>query len=93
MVITFFIILEVTRKLVSDKLLRVKQFYWALQAEMYMSYQDLSSQKRFQQKQFALSDADDASGQFCRGGITDLPLSKSQEPSFREVIDSFVLLV
>ena len=50
---------------------------------------------------FALSDAEDnTSGPLNRGGIADLPLlrtllairQKSQEPSFWEVIDSFVLL-
>ena len=52
-------------------------------------------------KQFALSDAEDnTSGSLNRGGIADLPLlrallaicQKSQEPSFCEVMDSFVLL-
>ena len=49
----------------------------------------------------ALSDAEDnTSGSLNRGGIADLPLlrtllaicQKSQEPSFWEVIDSFLLL-
>ena len=53
---------------------------------------------------YAVSDADaegNTSGPLNRGGIADLPLvrtilaihQKSQEPSFWEVIDSFVLLV
>ena len=51
---------------------------------------------------FALSDAEDnISGPLNRGGIADLPLlrtvlaihQKSQEPSFSEVMDSFVLVV
>ena len=51
---------------------------------------------------FALSDAEDnTSGPLNRGGIADLPLlrtllairQKSREPSFWEVMDSFVLLV
>ena len=50
---------------------------------------------------FALSDAEDnTSGPLKRGGIADLPLlrtllaipQKSQEPSFWEVMDSFVLV-
>ena len=50
---------------------------------------------------FALSDAEDnTSGSLNRGGIADLPLlrtllairQKSREPSFWEVMDSFVLL-
>ena len=50
---------------------------------------------------FALSDAEDnTSGPLNRGGIADLPLlrtllairQKSREPSFWEVIDSFVLV-
>ena len=50
---------------------------------------------------FALSDVEDnTSGRLNRGGIVDLPLlrtllairQKSQEPSFWEVMDSFVLL-
>ena len=52
-------------------------------------------------KNFAFSDAEDnTSGLLNRGGIADLPLlrtllancQKSQEPSFWEVMDSFVLL-
>ena len=51
---------------------------------------------------FVLSDAEDkTSGPLNRGGIADLPLlrtllairQKSREPSFWEVMDSFVLLV
>ena len=51
---------------------------------------------------FLLSDTkDNTSGPLNRGGIADLPLlrtllairQKSREPSFREVIDSFVLVV
>ena len=56
----------------------------------------------FSANNFALSDAEDnTSGQLNRGGIADLPLlrtllairQKSREPSFWEVMDSFVLLV
>ena len=55
----------------------------------------------FSANNFALSDAEDnTSGLLNRGGIADLPLlrtllairQKSQEPSFWEVMDSFVLL-
>ena len=57
--------------------------------------------EKFSANNFALSDADDnTSGPLNRGSIADLPLlrtllaihQKSQEPSFWEVMDSFVLL-
>ena len=57
--------------------------------------------EKFLANNFALSDAEDnTSGPLNRGGIADLPLlrtllairQKSQEPSFWEVMDSFVLL-
>ena len=57
--------------------------------------------EKFSANNFALSDAEDStSGPLNRGGIADLPLlrtllairQKSQEPSFWEVMDSFVLL-
>ena len=57
--------------------------------------------EKFSANNFALSHADNnTSGPLNRGGITDLPLlgtllaihQKSQEPSFWEVMDSFVLL-
>ena len=57
--------------------------------------------EKFSASNFAVSDADDnTSGLLIRGGITDLPLlrtllanhQKSREPSFWEVMDSFVLL-
>ena len=56
---------------------------------------------KFSANNFALSDAEDnTSGPLNRGGIADLPLlrtllairQKSREPSFWEVMDSFVLL-
>ena len=56
--------------------------------------------EKFSANNFALSDAEDnTSGPFNRGGIADLPLlrtllairQRSQEPSFWEVMDSFVL--
>ena len=57
--------------------------------------------EKFLANNFALSDAkDNTSGPLNRGGIADLPLlrtllaicQKSREPSFWEVIDSFVLV-
>ena len=61
----------------------------------------LEFSKNFLAGNFALSDAEgNTSGQLNRGGIADLPLlrtllaihQKLQEPSFWEVINSFVLL-
>ena len=61
----------------------------------------LEFKEKFSANNFALSDAEDnTSGKLNRGGIADLPLlrtlieicRKSQEPSFWEVMDSFVLL-
>ena len=57
--------------------------------------------EKFSANNFALSDAEDnTSGPLNRGGIADLPLlrtllairQKSREPSFWEVMNSFVLL-
>ena len=57
--------------------------------------------EKFSANNFALSDAEDnTSGPLNRGGIADLPLlrtllaicQKSREPSFWEVMDSFVLV-
>ena len=57
--------------------------------------------ENFSANNFALSDAEDnTSGPLNRGGIADLPLlrtllairQKSRQPSFWEVMDSFVLL-
>ena len=57
--------------------------------------------EKFLANNFALSDAEDnTSGQLNRGGIADLPLFRtllaihqnSQEPSFWEVMNSFVLV-
>ena len=57
--------------------------------------------EKFSANNFALSDAEDnTSGPLNRGGIADLPLlrtllairQKSREPSFWEIMDSFVLL-
>ena len=61
----------------------------------------LEIKEKFSANNFALSDAEDnTSGPLNRGGIADLPLlrtsfaihQKSREPSFWEVMDSFVLL-
>ena len=57
--------------------------------------------EKFSANNFALSDAEDnTSSPLNRGGIADLPLlrtllairQKSHKPSFREVMDSFVLV-
>ena len=57
--------------------------------------------EKFIANNFALSDAEDnTSGPLNRGGMTDLPLlrtllairQKSREPSFWDVMDSFVLV-
>ena len=57
--------------------------------------------EKFSASNFALSDAEDTTcGPLNRGGMADLPFlrtllaihQKSREPSFWEVIDSFVLL-
>ena len=61
----------------------------------------LEFKEKFSPNNFALSDAEDnTSSLLNRGGIADLPLlrtllvicQKSREPSFWEVMDSFVLL-
>ena len=61
----------------------------------------LEFKEKFSANNFALSDAEgNTSGPLKRGGIADLPLlrtllairQKSREPSFWEVMDSFVLL-
>ena len=61
----------------------------------------LEFKEKFSANNFALSDAEDnTSSLLNRGGIVDLPLlrtllairQKSREPSFWEVMDSFVLL-
>ena len=61
----------------------------------------LEFKEQFSANNFALSDAEDnTSGRLNREGIADLPLlrtllaicQKSPEPSFWEVMDSFVLL-
>ena len=61
----------------------------------------LEFKEKFPANNFALSDAEDnSSGPLNRGGIVDLLLlrtllairQKSREPSFWEVMDSFVLL-
>ena len=61
----------------------------------------LEFKEKFSANNFALSGAEDnTSGPLNRGGIADLPLlrtvlaihQKSREPSFWEVMDSFVLL-
>ena len=93
---TFLIILGVTEILRSFKLV--------LEGKTGKEIPDssrLEFLEKFSANNFALSDAEDnTSGPLNRGGIADLPLlrtllaiyQKSREPSFWEVIDSFVLL-
>ena len=88
--------------------MRVKEilcsFKWGLEGkaskEMPASSR-LEFFEKFSANNFALSDAEDkTSGLLNRGGIADLPLlrgllaipQKSREPSFWEIMDSFVLL-
>ena len=56
----------------------------------------LEFSEKFSANNFALSDAEDnTSGPLNRGGIADLPLLRTLlaiQPSFWEVMDSFVLL-
>ena len=91
---TFLTILEVTEILCSFKLERKT-------AKEILESSRLEFLKKFSANNFALSDAEDnTSGPLNRGGIADLPLlrtllairQKSREPSFWEVMDSFVLL-
>ena len=93
---TFLTILEVTEILCSFKLdLEIK-----VGKEIPESSR-LEFLEKFSANNFVLSDAEDnTSGPLSRGGIADLPLlrtllaicQKSREPSFWEVMESFVLL-
>ena len=93
---TFLIILGVTEILCSFRLVLEEK----TDKEILESSR-LEFLEKFSANNFALSDAEDnTSGPLNRGGIADLPLlrtllaicQKSQEPSFWEVMDSFVLL-
>ena len=93
---TFLTILEVTEILCSFKLV--------LEGETGKEIPESSRSEfleKFSANNFALSDAeDDTSGPMNRGGIADLPLLRtvlaihqiSREPSFWEVMKSFVFL-
>ena len=93
---TFLTILEVTEILCSFRLVQEgktgKEISQSSRLELL---------QKFSANNFALSDAEDnTSGTLNRGDIADLPLlrtllaicQKSREPSFWDVMDSFVLL-
>ena len=72
-----------------------------MRADLQNKKSSLSGLTEVFSQQFRLSDAEDnTSGLLNKGGIADLPLlrtlsaicQKSRQPSFWEVIDSFVLL-
>ena len=93
---SFLTILGVTQILCS--------FKWVLEGKTDKEVPEssrLEFLEKFSANNFALSDPEDStSGPLNRGGISDLPLfrtllairKKSRKPSFREVMDSFVLL-
>ena len=94
---TFLTILGVTEILCSFKLVLEGKT-----AKETLESSRLEFLEMFSANSFALSDIEgDTSGPLKRGGIADSPLlrtilaihQKSQEPSFWEVIDSFILLV
>ena len=93
-IMTFLTILKVTEILCSFRLV--------LEGKTGKKIPELSRLEfleKFSENNFALSDAGNTSGPLSRGGIADLPLlrtllaihQKSGEPSFWEVMDSFVL--
>ena len=93
---TFLTILGVTEILCSSKLVIEEKTGKEIPESSSLWFLE-----KFSANNFALSDAEDnTSGPLNRGGIADLPLlrtllairQKSQEPSFWEVMDSFVLL-
>ena len=93
---TFSTILEVTEILRSLKLVLERKT-----GKEILESSRLEFLEKFSANNFALSDAkDNTSLPLNRGGTADLPLlktllaicHKSQEPSFWEVMDSFVLL-
>ena len=93
---TFLTILEVTEILCSFRLLLEEKTGKEIPESLRLEFLE-----KFSANNFALSDAEDnTSGPLNRGGIADLPLlrtllailQKSQEPSFWERMDSFVLL-
>ena len=89
---TFLTILRVTEITCSFKAVLEGQMGRVIRLEFF---------EKFLANNFALSDAEDNTSRLLnRGGIADLPLlrtllaicQKSREPSFWEVMDSFVLL-
>ena len=93
---TFLTILGVTEILCSFKLVLEGKTGKEILESLRLEFKE-----KFSANNFALSDAEDnTSGPLNRGGTADLPLlrillaihQKSQEPSFWEVMDSFVLL-
>ena len=93
---TFLTILRVTEILCSFKLVLEGKTGKKIPMSSRLEFLE-----KFSANNFALSDAEDnTSGPLNRGGIADLPLlrtllairQKSREPSFWEVMDSFVLL-
>ena len=93
---TFLTIVEITEILCSFKLVLEGKTVKEIPESSRLEFLE-----KFSANNFALSDAEDnTSGPLNRGGIADLPLlrtllairQKSQEPSFWEVIGSFVLL-
>ena len=95
-IMTFLTILGVTEILCSFKLVLEGKTGKEIPESSRLEFLE-----KFSANNFALSDAEDnTSGLLNRGGIADLPLlktllairQKSREPSFWEVMDSFVLL-
>ena len=93
---TFLTILGVTEILCSFKLVPEEKTGKEIPKSSRLEFLE-----KFSANNFALSDAEDnTSGPLNRGGIADLPLlrtllairQKSREPSFWEVMGSFVLL-
>ena len=93
---TFLTIVEVTEILCSFKLLLEGKTVKDIPESSRLEFLE-----KFSANNFVLSDAEDnTSGPLNRGDIADLPLlrtlsvicQKSREPSFWEVMDSFVLL-
>ena len=95
-IMTFLTILGVTEALCSFRLVLEGKTGKEIPGSSRLEFLE-----KFSENNFALSDAEgNTSGLFNRGGIANLPLlgmllaihQKSQEPGFREVMDSFVLL-
>ena len=93
---TFLTILGVTEKLCSFRLVPQGKTDKEIPESSRLEFLE-----KFSANTFALSDVEDnTSDPLNRGGIADLPLLrtlltirlKSREPSFREVMDSFVLV-